>query len=201
MHLKTLTFTDGRTLEIHSDDDPMHPRTDCDNLGTIVCRRGNFHHFGDEEKGLNDGGDGCERIDERIRLAHPACVMLPIFIYSHSGISINTTGFNCPWDSGRLGTIFISRERINAEYGTHGRTQIEGYLRGEIETYDQFLRGDIWGFIVRDLPCVTCGGPGKEGDSCWGFYGDDPIENGMIDNLDLDLRDWLRTGDFTEVSH
>jgi len=39
------------------------------------------------------------------------------------------------------------------------------YLEGEIETYDQYLRGDVYGFVIEDSE-------GEEVDSCWGYYGD-----------------------------
>ena len=38
-------------------------------------------------------------------------------------------------------------------------------LNGEVETYDQYLTGDIYGFKEVDSE-------GNEVDSCWGFYGD-----------------------------
>ncbi|KKL14473.1 hypothetical protein LCGC14_2515330, partial [marine sediment metagenome] len=84
-HLKTLTFEDGRSLEIHSDDDPMHPRTDHDNLGTMVC----FHkrdNYGDEADGLKGHGyksdDFLERpsLEEKIKEDHPGCVILPLYL-------------------------------------------------------------------------------------------------------------------------
>ncbi len=52
--------------------------------------------------------------------------------------------------------------------------------------------GDIYGFIFRDKPCLECGGPGKQLDSCWGFYGSDPLENGMSDNLKKEFKDGLQ---------
>lgn len=32
--------------------------------------------------------------------------------------------------------------------------------QGEVETYDQFLRGEVYGYKIDN-----------NGDSCWGFYG------------------------------
>jgi len=40
---------------------------------------------------------------------------LPIFKYQHSGVRYNTTGFSCPWDSGKFGYIYISKEAGAAE--------------------------------------------------------------------------------------
>ncbi|MHC4619184.1 MAG: hypothetical protein ACYTEQ_15680 [Planctomycetota bacterium] len=45
----------------------------------------------------------------------------------------------------------------------------EDALRSEVETYDQFLRGDVWGYIVED-------GEGEHIDSCWGFFGEEAAQ-------------------------
>lgn len=50
--------------------------------------------------------------------------------------------------------------------------------------YDQYLRGDVWGFRLFEID----GDDWEEVDSCWGFYGNDPRLNGMLDNLgDLEV--------------
>jgi len=190
---KTFQFSDGRTLEIIQDEDPQSPR-EWDNLGTMAC----FHKrsdLGDKDHGIDHTEfGGFDEMEKWIRSENPDCVILPIYLYEHGGVTINTTGFSCEWDSMQLGFIFVSREKIKAEFGEHGgRTdeQIETYLRGEVETYDQYLRGDIYGFILREPPCPTCEGPGKAGDSCWGFYGSDPVENGMGDHLETKYKDEL----------
>jgi len=37
-------------------------------------------------------------------------------------------------------------------------------LLAELNEYDQYLQGDVWGYIVTEN--------GEETDSCWGFFGD-----------------------------
>lgn len=144
-----------------------------DNLGTMAC----FHRrytLGDKDHGLSlEEAQAIEADDKKY-------IALPLYLYDHSGITMNTTGFSCRWDSGQVGVIFVSKEAVRKEYGwkviTKARKeQILGYLKGEVETYDQFLRGDVYGF-----KCVE---NGEETDSCWGFYGTDPKENGMIDHI------------------
>jgi hypothetical protein len=90
---------------------------------------------------------------------------------------MNTTGFSCGWDSGQVGHIYVSLEKIREEYSCKRvskkmRERIEGYLKGEVETYDKYLTGDVYGFnIVREDE----DGEEVHIDSCWGFYGyDDP---------------------------
>jgi hypothetical protein len=90
-------------------------------------------------------------------------LILPLYLYDHSGITISTAPFSCSWDSGQVGFIYCSRQRINEEWNGDWEAA-ERYLKGEVETYDQYLRGDVWGYVIED-------GEGNELDSCWGFYG------------------------------
>lgn len=200
-HLKTLTFKSGHSLEIHSDDDPQSPR-DWDNLGTMAC----FHKqydLGDEKDGINGHGidhtefGGWGEMKKWIKYKNPGCVILPLYLFDHSGTTISTTSEQfrvCDghgWDWGQVGFIFVSRDKINAEYGEHGgRTdeQIEEYLRNEVAVFDQYLTGDVWGFILREPPAGE-GDEGEEVDSCWGFFGSNLLENGIADHLDVKYRE------------
>ena len=56
-------------------------------------------------------------------------------------------------------------------------------LVGEVEVYDQYLRGEVFGYQVFIFDEET--DVWEETDeSCWGFYGDDLMENGILDNID-----------------
>jgi hypothetical protein len=102
-------------------------------------------------------------------------ILLPLYLYDHSGISISTGKFSCPWDSGRVGFIYCSKETARKEWGPQFYPGIseaeimkkaEAYLDGEVETYDAYLRGDVVGYIATDPD-------GEQIDSCWGFYPDE----------------------------
>jgi len=98
---------------------------------------------------------------------------LPVYLYGHGGMTINTTGFSCRWDSGQAGIIVIDP----FEYGG---SDPEDFLRGNVETYDQFLTGDVYSVrIFKKCPC--CGVVGEEVVACHGFYGDDFENNGVRD--------------------
>ena len=112
--------------------------------------------------------------------------ILPLYLYDHSGISMNTTGFSCNWDSGRVGFIFISKKKMLEEYGGKIVTQklkdrVTEYLKGEVETYDQYLTGDVYGYRVFKVETCDKGCEHEEElDSCWGFYGEDEcMEEGV----------------------
>ncbi len=108
--------------------------------------------------------------------------ILPLFLYDHGGITMNTCGFTCRWDSGQVGYIYVSKEDIKKE-GLSDRTteEILGYLKGEVKTYDQFITGDVYGYTIEEAKVYTA----EDGDtvtkwnhvdSCWGIYGRDECE-------------------------
>lgn len=68
------------------------------------------------------------------------------------------------------------------------------HMENEVETYDLYLRGDVYGYtlvkhVVEQELCPHCGQvvdeyeEEEEEDSCWGFYGDCLEENGILDNM------------------
>lgn len=94
-------------------------------------------------------------------------VILPLYLYDHSGITMNTTGFSCPWDSSQVGWIYADKQTIDKEYGKVTPETVEKarqVLEGEVKSCDYFLTGQCYGFQLfkEDV----------EVDSCWGFLGE-----------------------------
>ncbi len=44
-------------------------------------------------------------------------IILPLFLYDHSGITMSTGPFSCPWDSGQVGWIYASKKTFIDETG------------------------------------------------------------------------------------
>lgn len=70
-------------------------------------------------------------------------------------------------------------------------------MAGSIETFKQWAEGDVYWFVIEEwtgaCACEECdAGEWVETDSCWGFYGSDPFENGMSDHVPDELHDQLR---------
>ncbi len=161
-----------KTYKLIQDEDAANPRTEWDNLGTMVCFH-NRYDLGDKHSYHQSHYSSWDELEADIRKRENVAVILPLFIYDHSGITMNTTGFNCRWDSMQVGFIFIAKDKALKEFGgkivtKKLRERLETYLRSEVETYDQYLRGDVWGVKVFE--------DGEEIDSCWGFYGYDYAE-------------------------
>jgi len=110
-------------------------------------------------------------------------VIKPLYMYDHSEITISTSDFNDQWDSGQIGWVYITNKTIdvcgttikNDETFAQYKERLGEYLEGEVNEYDQYLRGDVYLFKLT-------GENGEEIDSCGGFYGDDWKNNGLLDN-------------------
>jgi hypothetical protein len=166
-----IILSSGKTLVILTDRDPSSPR-EWDNLGTMVC----FH------RRYNIGDKHNFSQDELWELVQREDVLsIPIYLMDHSGLSISTGPFGDPWDSGHLGYIFVEYSRIREQFLVSEVTpeiavQATKNLESEVKVMDQYLRGEAYGYRLFSPE-------GKEVDSCWGFYGADPAENGMYDSI------------------
>ena len=164
------------------DECPINPRED-DNLGTMVC----FHRrysLGDKHDYDSNDYNSWDEMEKDIIKNENVGVILPLYLYDHSGITISTSPFSCPWDSGQIGFIFISKKKMLEEYGGKIVTKklkerVERYLKNEVKTYDQYLQGEVYGVRVFEKE-LDEDGDDVEVHSCWGFYSEeDAIEDGM----------------------
>jgi hypothetical protein len=158
----------GYEIKILYDDDSESPIV-WDNLGTMVC----FHRKYD----LGDKHDFYDPDDVREYLKQNDCIALPLYLYDHSGITMSCAPFSCPWDSGQVGIIYVEVEQVKKEWGwkrltKKRREKIEGILRSEVETYDDYLTGNVFSYTVERFGDLI--------DSCCGFYGD-PKKSGIIE--------------------
>jgi hypothetical protein len=149
-------------LEIQQDTDAMNPRTEFDcNIGQIIVTN-NRHFSGDKQCSVSEMSDIVNNSDN-------SGVTIPIYAYVHGGIRLNTKPFNCPWDSGQAGFISLNRKQFleNMGYKRMSAKRLEEakkQLLSELETYFQYIHGEIYGYIITD-------DEGEQVDSCWGFYG------------------------------
>jgi hypothetical protein len=194
----------GFNIEIHNDFDPMNPIEEFDMLGVMVCCHDRYtlghkqyksgkdcvyetlHEFGYKTDQLDHDYDCMDRnefIDKYMRTIERFAIVLPLYLYDHSGITISTTGFSCPWDSGQLGFIYITKEAIKKEFeykivSKSARQKAIKIMQSEVKTYDQFLTGMVFGFNIEPTDknkSIECD------DSCWGFYGSDHKESGLLE--------------------
>lgn len=170
-------------LKLIHDSSPDSPRN-WDNLGTMIC----FHRrydLGDKHSYSSDDYSGWEEMKQAIIKEENPAVILPLYMYDHSGISISTSPFSCRWDSGQIGFILVSKKKALEEFGgkivsAKLKQKLQAILEGEVETYTQYVEGDVYGFQIVDEDDDII-------DSCYGFYGSDHKKSGMLDYIDHEL--------------
>lgn len=155
---QTKETRNGYTMRILTDDDPDSP-ANWDNLGQIAYCSDRYT-LGTEHVSR----DRLDEIGERIQSGE--YIGLPVFAYIHGNATISTSPFSCPWDSGQCGFVYCRASDAEDEWAgdSHFRANALRVLRGEVETFDQYLRGDVYGYTITDAH-------GDIVDSCWGFYG------------------------------
>ncbi len=139
------------------DNEPESPRV-CDNFCTMVC----FHRkyvLGDEEHGYkaqkfyswDDLKDSIEKIED-------VAVILPLYLYDHSGITIRTYPFEDRWDSGQVGFVFVSKNKVREEFSLTDEVlsdeivdKAKKILEGEVQIYDNYLKGDVYRLVRENF--------------------------------------------------
>lgn len=140
---------ENETLKIYYDENAANPRKDFDNLGTMACwhRRyslGDKHNYSPEEF-LNEIND-------------KNAVIFPLYMCDHSGLALSMAPFACPWDSGQIGWIYVPKEKAREEFGVKRisrklRKRIQEILQGEIEAYEHYLNGNVFGYVLKEGLC------------------------------------------------
>jgi hypothetical protein len=192
-HIERSFKVNGLSVNIVHDDDAESPRQ-WDNMGTLVIL--------DENLGLPCDGNHNKHDFKSIAalMAHlqvNQSVWLPVFFRDGYTKSIETNVAemvrqkiaysNLPedaesdaieelWPRGQCGVIFIDSDKVAHEYGDdtpENRAKALECLKGEIDTYNQWLAGDIWGYEIERIEvCKSCEcSKNTFVDSCWGFYG------------------------------
>lgn len=187
--MEEFKLPNNRVLKVGQDECPLNPREDWDNLGNMIC----FHRrycLGDYELSKEYEPNDYYKLKERKDV-----VILPLYLYDHSGITMNTKGFSCRWDSGQVGFIYVTHETIRKEFGVKRVTQelrekVKGYLEGEVEVYDQYITGDVYYFSIYQKETCNLGCEHEEiEDTIGGFFGYDIKENGILDHITVEDRE------------
>lgn len=174
------------TLMIYRDDMDESPRQ-WDNISTMICWHKQYN-LGDKHSYDNPSDFQNEWNDKN-------AIILPLYLYDHSGITISTNPFSCPWDSGQVGYVYVSKENVRNDMhpiveriSKKRRQRAINLLKSEVKTYDMYLTGEVFGFQVEQ--------DGEFIDGCGGFYGDNWKENGIMEHIPeiaIDLIDKLES--------
>ena len=181
----------GLTLKLYQDEMGQDGPRDWDNLGTMVCWHSRYN-LGDknEMKTPGDFMDWWNGKNKYETEGGKGGEILSLYLYDHSGITMNTGGFNCPWDSGQVGYIYVTASQIRKEYSVKRitktiREKARALLESEVKTFDQFITGDVYGYNIESSD-------GEHLDSCRGFYGFEYAKQEAIEQLNYWVKELAR---------
>jgi hypothetical protein len=186
--VKQINLKDGNVLEIYQDTDAQNPRDTSYDEGNVAIIAAFAKNYGLCDKAVPFGSADFGSFDEmemHIKKELRAIVCLPLYMYSHSGITISTTPFSCKWDSGQIGFVYTTAKRLselgvnikNDEDIVMYKERVKQMLLSEVNVFDQYLTGEVYSFSLKTKD-------GEELDSCHGFYGTDFKTNGILDHID-----------------
>jgi len=156
----------GYKIEIFQDEDPENPIKNWDMLGKFICWHRNYD--------LGNCTDFDTPEDVKSYAKKNKALIYPLYMYDHSGIGLSLSNdrypFNCPWDSGRLGYILVERKDALAlipgatKMSAKVKARVYKVISGEVETYNAYLSGDVYGYVVTKKEEET------DISSVWGYY-------------------------------
>lgn len=168
---------DNFIVRTYYDDSPDDPRN-WDNFSKMICIHKDHPYLGDKHDYKSVNYNSWDELKEQIETDHKVGVILPLYLYEHSGITISTSPFGCNFDSGQVGWVFCTQESMGTSFiKTCGQDLIERcevLIKGEVEYYDQYLRGEVYGYKVFKVETCNMGCEHEEEvEGCWGYHGED----------------------------
>jgi hypothetical protein len=118
--IKTIDLPNNRKLKVIQDSTPSSPR-EWDNLCKMIFI-GKYSHLGDKHD-FHGTHESFEAHQEHIAKELDVAYISPVYAYVHSGMTISTEPLSCPWDSGKLGWVVITKQAIRENWGIKRVTQ------------------------------------------------------------------------------
>lgn len=180
-------------LVIYLDEDPCNPR-EWDNLSKIITNHKRYD-FANESLISPKKYDSWDELYNEIEKIYEPVIVETIYMYDHSGITLSLSPFNCPWDSGRLGFIIVTKADFEKEFGITKETSEKEYndcikqalevLKAEFKHYKHYAQGDVFLASVYKLEKYTIKGDKIFEDRIESFddYGVEEIEVEVFDPI------------------
>jgi len=154
-------------IEISIDDYPENPRTEWDNMGTMVC----FHtryDLGDSHDIEHGDFENWEEMEAYLKEELEAVLVLPLYLFDHSGVSMSTEPFGCSFDSGQVGFIYATMADAKEYFDqddppSHYLESMKKVLESSVSVYNSYLTGEVYSYAIEGKDCE---------DSCCGYYGE-----------------------------
>jgi len=125
--------------------------------------------------------------------------------YIHGGVLLSLNHNGDRWDTSTTGYILVQKETNNGDNKKPTivtQDEAEKYAEGLIEIWNQYLSGNVYGFVLYDVESFTktyvnkamdieSGEELSEVDSCWGYYAEDEEDalKTIIEDLNVQVKE------------
>lgn len=168
-----------------------------------VCGEEYTRHIDADTSDSDDSvaSDMADKLDlcEKISLLEDTgeVVILPISMYEHSGISLwlgSKWGHpDAQWDCSSIGLAFVEKKTAKEEgmldpgdeYEHDWKKWAYAMMEGEMETYNKYVSGEVYGYMIEDEEGEECSDVHLCG--CWGYYDKGRLLEDAKDNIDTYL--------------
>lgn len=168
---------EGKRCNIFYDEDAENPRKEFQNYGHFYAWT-KSGKYGDKHGIDADYFAGWDELKQYLIEEFKPVIILPVYMYEHSGVAFSTGSFGDPWDSGQIGFIWCNEDDIKSgglDVNEESLKIVEKCLVSELAVYEAWVNGSCYGYELIDVHT------GQEIDSCWGYYGYNFKENGLLD--------------------
>lgn len=130
----------------------------------------------DEMFATNARGEHYAKIGLRRKLDCGLAFMLDYYEHGQGMYSLHGEGMQCRWGTSRYAGILVWMGKPS-EMGAKTLEDRAKDARGFLETYNNWMNGSVYGFIIEDEE-------GEHIDSCFGFYDKETLLDAIKENLD-----------------
>ena len=133
---------DGKKIELYQSEGDSR---DWDNYTKLICFHGRYN-LGDKHEYNHNDYDGWDEMEQAILRKEKDVVWIsPLYLYDHSGITISTSPFSCPWDSGQVGFAIVTKRDIRKLQGCKRVTKdiiakVGDWAESEIKTKNYVVK-------------------------------------------------------------
>ena len=183
-------------------DENDNPRTMCSNETTILCAHTKYL-LGDEQF-----ADQAQIDARRAEIIAEGGYLQPLYLYDHSGLTVSTTPFSCPWDSGQIGWIGMEAAQLaERNISATATDAIDAIIAQEMKTWSAYVEGQVYAFMRSGIKQCNHGEVHEEEiEGTGGFYGSNHFDSGLLEEAGIGagrersaLKDgWSEVGDWTE---
>lgn len=126
----------GLTLRVSQDEHPTNPREYYAGENRLFCFH-KRHNIGDKQNYNQKDFSSWSEFEGQLKKDYDIHSILPVYMYEHGGVRLDTTSSSSRWDSEQVGYIFITNDYAKR------LGEVKNSLKYYVKDYSRYLNGEI----------------------------------------------------------